>query len=238
LHPDLVAISNVWQRDAVNDQLRAEHEGLSSAVAAATRELTAATAAATAAAAALEAAKKDERANSRSLDEYGQKRDSTRKMIDGGTTPDYAASTRQLEKILVIIDELETKGLELLDVLEGSERTLKTTLKAQGEAEKVLADAKAALAARDGAIRTELAALTKPRAAAWAELPADYHAPYQELRRRKRRALVNTVDGVCTQCSMRVPAQKVNEIQLGRAVHTCPGCQAYVLPVATDAGNG
>ena len=141
------------------------------------------------------------------------------------------------DKSLVIIDELETKGLELLDVLEAAERTLKTTVKAQGEAEKVLADAKAALAARDGAIRTELAALTKPRAAAWAELPPDYHAPYQELRRRKRRALVNTVDGVCTQCSMKVPAQKLNEIQLGRAVHTCPGCQAYVLPVATDAGN-
>lgn len=230
MHPDLVAISNVWQRDAALDLLKAEHDGLTGAVTAAQAALDGARATLAAAEATLDRVKKEERANNRSLDEYVQKRDTTRRMIDTGTAPDYAAAQRQLDNCLHIVDELETKGLGLLEELDAATDAVTAGKKAVAAAEATLATAREKLAARDAPIHEESAMLAKAREGAWAELPAIYRTPYHDLRRRKRRALVNVVEGNCVQCHMRIPPQRMVEVATFKAVHTCPGCQGYLLP--------
>lgn len=230
MHPELVAIANVWQRDHTIDTLKAEHEGLSAAVQQAIRAKAEAEAALAAATAAFAATKDEERANTRSLDEYVQKRNASRKMIDEGTAPDYAAVTRQWERCVAIVDDLETKGLELLDQLDAADRTIRNARHTLAEADTKLVAARAALAARDAPIRSELTATLGARAEAWAALPAFYRSPYDDLRRRKRRVLTNTQDGLCVQCHMRIPPQRIVEVHSLKAVHTCPGCQAYLLP--------
>ncbi len=230
MHPDLVAISNLWQADVRVDTLRAEHEHLVAAVTGAIQAHKDAIAARDAAKAALDAAKAEERVNNRELDSYAQKRDATKRMIDDGSAPNYAAAERQLANCIALVDELETKGLELLDRVDATTRAL-------AEAEKVLVDAVAAeraarqaLAARDAPLRVELTAALQAREGAWAELPFDYQTPYSELRRRKRVALVNVEEGTCTVCHMRVAPQKLNEVMMKKAVHTCVGCGGYLLP--------
>lgn len=231
MHPDLVAISNVWQADSAIDRLKAEHEGLTAASAKAAEARARAEAERDAARAALDAVVKAERENGRELDSYVQKRDTTRRMIDQGTAPDYAAAERQLAQCTAKVDELETSGLELLDGLDAARATLAAAEKALAAADEEAKAAKAALAARDPGIRTEMAAAIPRREAAWAELPNDYRGPYGELRRRKRVALVNVEEGgSCAVCHMRIAPQKVNEVRLARGVHTCPGCGGFVLP--------
>jgi predicted nucleic acid-binding Zn-ribbon protein len=230
LHPDLVAISNLWQADVQVDTLRAEHEHLVSVATAAIKAHKDAVAARDAAKAALEATKTEDRANNRELDSYVQKRDTTKRMIDEGTAPDYAAAERQLARCRELVDDLETKGLELLDRLEAATKTLAEAEKARVKAEDDEREARKALGARDASLRVELTAALKVREAAWAELPPDYHVPYTALRQKKRIALVNVVEGSCSVCHMRVAPQKANEVQMKRAVHTCVGCGGYLLP--------
>lgn len=230
MHPELVTIANVWQRDHTIDTLKAEHEALSAAVQKAVTERAEAEAALTAATAEVARLKEEERANNRSLDEYVQKRNASRRMIDEGTAPDFAAVTRQLDKCVVIVDELETKGLELLDGLDVADRAVRAARLRQSDAETRLVGARAALAERDKPIRADLTATLAARAEAWAALPVHHRSPYEDLRRRKRRVIVNTHEGLCVQCHMRIPPQRIVEVQTLKAVHTCPGCQAYLLP--------
>lgn len=230
MHPHLVAISNLWQADVACDRLRIEHEGLNAAVVKATSTLTNATAARDSAVSARDAVKQEDRKNGRELDDYVKKRNTTRAMIEGGTSPDYEASVRQLAQVLEIVDRLETRGLELIESLEAAEAAVVATNKALVAATAALADARKALALRDGPIRTELGAALLVRAEMAKHIDEDYRIPYGELRRKKRVALVNVADGICTTCHSMVTAQRINEVVIGKAVNTCPGCGGYLLP--------
>ncbi|MES2639828.1 MAG: hypothetical protein V4850_10110 [Myxococcota bacterium] len=230
MHPDLAAISNLWQADVRVDTLRAEHERLVSGVTGAIQAHKDAVAARDAAKAALAEAKAAERVNNRELDSYAQKRDATKRMIDDGSAPNYAAAERQLANCIALVDELETKGLDLLDAVDTTTAALAAAEKGLVDAVAAEKDARQALGARDAAIRVELTAALQVREGAWAELPHDYQIPYGDLRRRKRVALVNVDDGSCSVCHMRVAPQKLNEVMMKKAVHTCVGCGGYLLP--------
>ena len=234
VHPDLVAVSNLWQIDAASDRLRAEHEGLTAAVRAADAGLRTADAALVAAKSAREAITLRVRANDRELADYAEKRDRTRKMIDGGTAPDYAAAERQLAQCLAIVDRLETTALELMDEVSAADGAVGAAQKEVATFTAALASARAALGARDAAIRTELAALIQAREPVAKELPVDYRGSYAQQRLRKRPALVNTKEAICQQCHTKIPTQRIVETTLATAVHSCPGCGGWLLPQARD----
>lgn len=230
MHPDLVAISNLWQIDHRNDLLREEHERLASAVRAAAQTLKAAEAAVEAAVAERDRIVAATRANDRELADYADKRDRTRKMIDTGTAPDYAAAERQLAQVLEIVDRLETTALELLESTETAAGVLVDARREQDRATGVLAEAREALGARDAPIRVELTDLIARRPPLAEEVPGHLRATYAQLRQRKRAALVNTVENICQTCQTRIPTQRVVETTLARAIHNCPGCGAWLLP--------
>ncbi len=230
MHPDLVAISNLWQIDHRNDVLRAEHEGLSLAV----RTADAAQRAAEARLVELDAQRDTNvaatRKNDRELADYAEKRDRTRKMIETGTAPDYAAAERQLAQVLDIVDRLETTALEHMEVAESLVSARLVATRELDDARRALVEARAALAARDADIRAELTALIAKRPPFFDALPHEHRGGYAQLRQRKRPALVNTKDNMCQVCQTKIPAQRCVETALARAVHTCPGCLGWLLP--------
>ncbi len=230
MHPDLVAISNLWQLDHQNDRLREEHERLATAVRAAAAALKAAEATTLGATAERDRVTTATRANDRELADYADKRERTRKMIDTGTAPDYPAAERQLAQVLEIVDRLETVALELLDSAEIAATALAAAGREQAQAVTALADARVALGARDAPIRSELTELIAKRPPLADEVRAELRATYAQLRQRKRPALVNTVENMCQTCQTRIPTQRVVETTLARAIHNCPGCGAWLLP--------
>lgn len=230
MHADLVQISNVWQSDVRIDALKAEHEGLNRAIKSAEAALVAADAAVVTGQAALAAAKTAERTNTRELDSYTEKRASTREMINTGTAPDYAAAERQLANVIARIDTLETAGIELLDALEAAGDGLKAAEKTRTDAAEALAAAKAALAARDAPLRKELGEILPRREAAWEELHPELRPLYFDMRRKKKRALVNVVEKTCSVCSTFVPPQVWLDTESGREAHRCTGCGGWLLP--------
>jgi len=230
MHPDLVAISNLWQIDHRNDVLRAEHEGLSLAVRTADAAQRAAEARLVELDVQREANVAATRKNDRELADYAEKRDRTRKMIETGTAPDYAAAERQLAQVLDIVDRLETTALEHMEVAESLVSARLVASRELDEARRALVESRAALAARDADIRAELTALIAKRPPFFDALPHEHRGGYAQLRQRKRPALVNTKDNMCQVCQTKIPAQRCVETALARAVHTCPGCLGWLLP--------
>lgn len=233
MHPDLVAISNLYAVDKTQDHLRHEHEQLVSTVQHEQKALADNKAAKESADAELAAAQKADRENTRELEGYIQKRDNTKRLMDSGASPNYEASLKQYEACAHIVDDLETKSLELMDRVESAQKAAAAAAASLVKTEKALADARAALGARDAPIRTELTAVLADREPLFKLLQPDVKPQYMELRRKKRPVLVNTVEGTCSTCHTRVPQQRIIEVQLDRALHTCPGCGGFLLPGQT-----
>ena len=230
MHRDLIEVSNVWQCDARIDALRAEHEELNRTIKAADQAVLLANSACTEAERALAAAKDADRANTRELDSYTEKRNSTRQMINTGTAPDYALAERQLANVAARIDALENTGLELIDVLESAQARLKSSETDRRDAEAALSAAKADLSAKDGPIRKELGEILPRREAAWEQMHPELKPMYLDQRRKKKRALVNVVEKTCSVCSTFVPPQVWLDTDSGKESHRCTGCGGWILP--------
>ena len=231
MHIDLVAICNVWSADSSIDRLRAEHEALANAARTGVSTLAEAEGSLVAATRHRDALALQTRANDRELSGYVEKRDRTRTMINTGTAPDYAAAERQLAQVIVIVDQLETKSLELMDALDAGVASVVAAEKLRAKAVTALAEARMALGARDAPIREEITVFSARQKLAAAELPPDYRGAYAEQRRRKRPAVTNTKEGgICVNCGMKARPQLLSEVQMDRAVHACTGCGAWFLP--------
>ncbi len=230
MHPDLVAISNLWQADVTIDRLKAEIEGLIRGETRGAQRVEEATAAATTTKTTQLDVRKKVLANEQDLNSFTQVRDRTRAMLSDGSAPNYAAAERQLVAAAARIDTLETEGLELLEALDVAVAAQKAA-----EAEKVaalaaLAAAREARASREAAARSELVDATGAQLDVAKLLPHDLRAPYAELRRKRRPALVNVAEGVCVSCQTLVPPHRSNEVKMSRALHSCAGCGGYLLP--------
>ncbi len=229
MHADLVAISNLYAADRAIDALRGEHEALSSAVRAAREGVAAAEAVVKTSEAAVATVVSMQRTTDRELEDYVDKKKRAQKLIDTGAG-DYASAERQVAQCAAIIDQLETRALELMEQRDAAEQALAAARRELAARQAELESARAKLSARDVPIRAELAAALDKQRAVSPELPSIYRQHYDDLRRRKRAVLINVTDGCCSVCAMRIPPQKFVETQKDRAVHVCVGCGGYILP--------
>ncbi len=231
MHEELVRLSNVWQADVAADRARARLAALAKGVEHATRVHHEAEAARRDARAERDALVADERANGRELDRWTITRDASRRMLADGTAPDWGAVERQLAAANAQVDALETRGLELLDAMERAARSIANTERLLVRAAEALEEVRRALATETPTLEAEAAEGRARRDEAWAVLPSHLRGAYEDHRRRRRAALVNTTEaGTCASCSMLVPRQRIVETHLGKALHTCPGCSGWLLP--------
>jgi predicted nucleic acid-binding Zn-ribbon protein len=229
MHPDLTLISNLWQCDAAIDRLKAELEGLNQDVAGTLRQQEGLEKQLNTLQDSLASHKATERDRTRELEDYQSRKAKTQALLDSGT-PNYASAERQLAQCNSIIDGLETELLGLMDAIESTEglkSSAEKSLQKTREAASIAAQKKAE---REPLIRAEYAEIVPKREAALKTFPAQWAGHYQELRRKKRPALVNVEEEACVTCSIKVPAQRIVETRLARAVHYCPGCQGFLLP--------
>lgn len=230
MHPDLVLISNVWSCDSTIDRLKAEYEALVNANTSTASNLATLEKKLAENTTLLETLRGEERKKTRELEDYQQRKASTQRMLDTGSSPNYAASERQLAQTIEIIDGLETSLLELMEKREAAEKEQKALSKERIQATEAREKAQKAKVDREPSLRAEMAEVLPRREAAWKVMGNDYRGNYEELRRKKRQALVNVVEDLCQSCSMVVPPQWIVETRMLRAVHTCPGCHGFLLP--------
>lgn len=229
MHADLVLISNMWQADSSIDRLKAEFETLSQAVTRTTTEVEKLTTEQKTITGKIDALRATERAKTRELEDYQGRKAQTQRLIDSGT-PNYTAAERQLQQCNTILDGLETDLLGLMDEIDTHTTARAANEKALKKAQEEQEAASSAKKAREPEIRATIATLLQDREAAWKVFPGPWQGHYLDLRRKKRAALVNVEEETCTTCRIKVPAQRIVEVQLDRTVHTCPGCLGFILP--------
>jgi predicted nucleic acid-binding Zn-ribbon protein len=229
MHDDLVLISNLYQADVAADRARAALAGLEKAEADANAERDACTRELAAQHASFAALQDQARVNEQDLARWTETRATTQRRLDTGP-PDWVTAERQLSAAVARIDTLETEGLALLDAIDAAQAAVTRAQRALQAAEATLTDRSHARTAQSPALEAARDAALARRAEAAEALPLAYRGTYADLRRRRKPALVNVVDGQCSACAMRVPPQRMVETQTDAAVHTCPGCTAYLLP--------
>ena len=169
-----------------------------------------------------------ERTLNRQLADYAKKRDRTRTLIETGGAPDFEAAQRQLQQLLDLHDEVETRALEAMEERETLEAALTDTAADTARTEAAAAAAKE----RETERRPEIAArysTLKPKHASFAKKLTTAHlARFQELKRKGVKPMVNLVDGTCPQCHIEPPPMiKVDVARGSTRVNACRGCGAF-----------
>jgi len=237
VHVDLCGIRDLLAVDRELDALKAEAGALAVSVRDARAGLSTAEAALDDARAAQAAAVQHERRVNRELEDYTEKRDRTRRLIDTGGAPDFATATRQLEQLTEIVDSLESELLEQMDTREQAEEAEASAEQRRAQTRVVLDVARAAERDRRPGLEARYAELRSLRPGRWSSLRHDEQGHYTGLRERGLPILVDVVDGTCGHCHVEPPPQTVVEILRERRVHTCRSCHCWFRDVQESAGE-
>lgn len=97
-------------------------------------------------------------------------------MIDTGTTPNYAASEKQLAQTAINIDRLETQLLELMDEKEAAEKEKKALEIEKKQATSAREKAVKTKAEREPKLRAEMAEVLAKRKALPMKCPSNIEA--------------------------------------------------------------
>jgi predicted nucleic acid-binding Zn-ribbon protein len=181
--------------------------------------------------ASLDAVKEEERKLNRRMEEYILRRDRTKKLIDAGQAPDFLSAQRQLEQCAAIVDDLEVEVLEQMEHRETLEAQIATT-EAQVVALREQDNrGRGAYTETSPGLKAEIAALTERRPALLDRLNPDYRRVYGDHHKAGRRALTHINYPVCAACHLEAPAQIIIEVEQGKRIRRCRGCDRFFFSV-------
>lgn len=232
MHQDLLDIRDLYKVDHEMDSLREEARALARAIDDARKEGERLAALLVSERESLEAIKVEERRLNCKLEEYAERRDRTRTLIDEGRAPDFMSAQRQFEQCARIADETESELLEVMEQREAVEERMAALEAEQAATRRSAQEARATQTERRPIIEARFRELEPLREERFKALPGYYQTPYVDLRRRGREVLANIVDGSCSACRIQVSAQVAIEVARGERAHACRGCGRYLYDVA------
>lgn len=228
MHEQGLKLESLWRADQARDVLLRERAALTDAVSRNNTARQEQERALASAEAALAAVREEERAVSRKLDTYTRHRDRARELIETGRAPDYHAAQAQMSQCAAIVDEEETKLLEIFERLEQATAARDGAKSALGLLGVRLAEAQSRLDARGPGLAEELATATALRDSAREGIEREWLARYDDLRRRGLSPIAPVRDGACTGCSVRMPSVELAEHRRGIALRFCRSCGRFL----------
>jgi predicted nucleic acid-binding Zn-ribbon protein len=231
LHPDLIDLQDLWKIDAEMDGLKAEAKGLAQSVEAARAKVVVVEAEIAALGVKIAASAAAERALNTKLIDHASRRDRTRKLIDLGQAPDYAAAVRQFEQSSSMADDAELEILGLMEGREAVEAEKKQRESFLGFLKLQVEEEKKRQAARRPEIEARYKLLEARRVEKHAMVPVHHQGRYRDMRTRNRQPVVNIVGKTCPQCHIDAAPQIYNEVRSGKGLHVCRGCGAWFYEV-------
>ena len=231
MHPDLERLVALNDLDVTFDQVtRALATARAQVDVAKGVEATAA-AARDAIKAELEATRVEERALQRKVEEYRTRQRGAVNALNNGHG-DPVVAQRQLDQCTAIIDEAETKTLEVMEKQDGLNTRLKAAEVELASTVDARKQAEAAAPAAIGRLDAQQADLKRQRDAVSDTLPLELRSRYDVLRAGKKKYGVARVekDGTCRGCQMAIGLQQVSDIRRG-LILPCRGCGRWVVPI-------
>ncbi len=231
MHEELFVIRDLNRIDGEIEAARGALARMIADVRATTDAINAAREATAETTASLDAVKEEERKLNRRMEEYILRRDRTKKLIDAGQAPDFLSAQRQLEQCSAIVDDLEVEVLEQMEQREELETRI-TTIAAQIVALREQdARGRAAYGEKSPGLKAEIAGLTERRPALLDRLNPDYRRVYGDHHKAGRRALTSINYPVCAACHLEAPAQIIIEVEQGKRIRRCRGCDRFFFSV-------
>jgi predicted nucleic acid-binding Zn-ribbon protein len=226
---ELDLIRALAAHDAVLDQLQRDRDALDAQLAAAEKAAADAEAAVTAARAARDAILADDRAAAREIETYEKRRATATGALERGLG-DPAAAQRQIDQCSQILDDLETRRLELFEALDVARPALADAEGARDAALAARDAARVQVPAAIGALDADRATRQPDRDAARAALPKDLGLRYDLIRTKKRTAAAALQpDDTCLACRLRAPTVEAIEVRRG-LLRACRGCGRFLVP--------
>lgn len=158
------------------------------------------------------------------------------------TNKEYQAMLHEIETAKGDVDRLSEQVLLKMDEADAAAASTKLAEAALKEVEADIAGEKAALEAEADDAGKRLAALDAEREALVGQIE-DPHALFVFeglIKTRKTVAVVEAVDGLCTECRVRLRPQVFAEIRRNDAIRQCDNCQriVYYVPKPASADDG
>jgi len=239
LHADLQSLLAVWELDLVIDAARAQAQKLAADVVSRRAVVQHAQAEVTRLDQHRSALAEGARELQARIASYVVRRDRAQRSIDMGTATDFGAVTRQLAQCAEIVDEAELSLLENMEAVEVAEASQATAAEALELAQASLAKATALQQEQHPVLSARVKEVHPRREVAFLEVNPAHKGPYRTLRAKRRPALAPMVGDTCSACHVSSSAQKAIEARLGKRVHSCPGCGAFLLPeVPSEEAEG
>lgn len=156
------------------------------------------------------------------------------------TNKEYQAMLHEIDTAKADVDKWQEQVLMKMDEIDEAAAALKTAEAALKQVEAEIAEAKRALDAERAEADAKLATLDAERAkiAATIEDPRALIIFDGLVKTRKTTAVVQAVDGLCTECRVRLRPQVFSEIRRNDQIRQCDNCQRivyYVPPPAAPA---
>lgn len=156
------------------------------------------------------------------------------------TNKEYQAMLHEIDTAKADVDKWSDQVLIKMDEVDASAAALKTAEATLKTVDAEIAAEKRALDAERGEAESKLAALDAERAkiAATIEDPRALIIFDGLVKTRKTTAVVQAVDGLCTECRVRLRPQVFSEIRRNDQIRQCDNCQRivyYVPPPAAPA---
>jgi hypothetical protein len=149
------------------------------------------------------------------------------------TNKEYQAMLHEIETAKGDVDRLSEQVLLKMDEADAAAASMKLAEAALKAVDAGIADEKTALETEGGEAEKRLGVLDADREALVAQIE-DPHALFVFeglIKTRKTVAVVEAVDGLCTECRVRLRPQVFAEIRRNDAIRQCDNCQRIVYHV-------
>jgi predicted nucleic acid-binding Zn-ribbon protein len=170
-------------------------------------------------------------------DELGRIKERQSKMMQVQTNREYQSLLKEIEDGKKSIKEKEE---EIVRIMEGSEANAKIMAEQENlikEEQDALAEERARVEKHATEIEGKKAKIVSKRDSMAKDIKTGVLKKYDMLRtRRKGKAVVAVINGICQGCFMSIPPQHFNDILKGDRMLNCPTCQRilFYLPESTE----
>ncbi len=167
------------------------------------------------------------RRKERELEEViGEQRKRQGRLFEIKTNQEYAAVLKEIEALKDRRSKLEDEILELLDQIEGAQRTVQEEATRFQEREMAFQQQRTTKEAELSRLQAELERLQKERRQQAKSVEPNLLQTYQRLVRSRGGVAVAPVrDGSCLGCYVALTPQTYNELRKGEVLITCANCQ-------------
>lgn len=146
------------------------------------------------------------------------------------TNKEYDALVSEIDKLKDDIGQLETRGLELLEIIENNEKEMSGLKEQLDSIEKVNEDQLKSLQEQIDSVGAKIDDKQKERKELADQVGKRARLVYERIRKGKGGAVVVAVKKrACGACYKALPPQKIQEIRKGEMLITCDSCGRMLI---------